>query len=41
MSKGEIDIFVAPGMGYMSPIAQPLPQNQQQQPSATFFPAFQ
>ncbi|XP_018377534.1 PREDICTED: clathrin interactor 1 isoform X2 [Trachymyrmex cornetzi] len=28
------------GMGYMSPV-QSLPQNQQQQPNATFFPAFQ
>lgn len=33
--------ITSPGIGYMSPMAQPLPQNQQQQPNATFFPAFQ
>ncbi|XP_018377535.1 PREDICTED: clathrin interactor 1 isoform X3 [Trachymyrmex cornetzi] len=33
-------IKIGPGMGYMSPV-QSLPQNQQQQPNATFFPAFQ
>lgn len=31
---------ITAGMGYMSPV-QSLPQNQQQQPNATFFPAFQ